>query len=768
MTAIDTAAPLAQFTPRALPLTRRFTPALFAATLFVSALLLFAIQPMFTKMVLPRLGGSPSVWSIAMVAFQTFLFIGYVYAHLLTRALSPPRAALVHLGFLALVAVSLPLGIAKGFDVPPADGVTMWLVGLFAASIGLPFIMLSATAPLLQNWFIATGHPQARNPYVLYAASNLGSFFALMAYPFVLEPFLSLRMQGVLWSSGYAVLAVGICVTALLVVRPVFASLDLPPTQDVHPDVHLDVHLALRHRILEWFNWTLLMAVPAGLCIAVTAFITTDLAAAPFFWVLPLALYLLTFVGVFRERPWISHALVRRLLPYVIAPLAISMLGGDKVYWFAIIALNLVAFVLIALACHGEAYIRRPEPGRLTEFYLWTSFGGVIGGVFAGLIAPNVFNNIYEYPILIAAALLAMPGMFTGGPRVFVREAAPPLIAACGVIALRMLFDVRLPVGAELIIEVLLVMIAALMLIQAQRPPRFFGYVVLAFVITALWQVGVTPIETARSFFGVNQVVETADGTHRLLLHGTTIHGAERVRDAAGRPVAGRPVPLTYYYFGGPISEAVEAARGVRGHLDRVAAVGLGTGSMACHKQEGERWTFFEIDPVVVRLASDEKNFRFLSVCGPVEKIVSGDARITLAASSDRYNLIALDAFSSDAIPVHLLTREAFAGYLSRLAPNGVIVVHVSNRHMELASVVSAVGAAEGLVAYAKQDDQANEFLKDYRANAQVIVLANSIADFGNLPSRPGWMPLAVPTIDVWTDDYSNVLRAILRKKLSN
>jgi hypothetical protein len=503
MTAIDAAAALARFTPRAL--TRRFTPALFAATLFVSALLLFAIQPMFTKMVLPRLGGSPSVWSIAMVAFQTFLFIGYVYAHLLTRALSPRRAALVHLAFLALVASSLPLGIAKGFDVPPADGVMIWLVGLFAASIGLPFIMLSATAPLLQNWFIATGHPQASNPYVLYAASNLGSFFALMAYPFVLEPFLSLRMQGVLWSSGYAVLAVGICVTALLVVRPVFASLDLPSTRNVH--------LALRHRILAWFNWTLLMAVPAGLCIAVTAFITTDLAAAPFFWVLPLALYLLTFVGVFRERPWISHTLVRRLLPYVIAPLAISMLGGNKVYWFAIVALNLVAFVLIALACHGEAYIRRPEPGRLTEFYLWTSFGGVIGGVFAGLIAPNVFNNIYEYPILIAAALLAMPGMFTGGPRVFVREAAPPLIVAGGVIALRMLFDVRLPVGAELIIEVLLVMIAGLMLIQAQRPRRFFGYVVLAFVITALWQVGVTPVETARSFFGVNQVVETADGT---------------------------------------------------------------------------------------------------------------------------------------------------------------------------------------------------------------------------------------------------------------
>jgi hypothetical protein len=517
--------------------------------------------------------------------------------------------------------------------------------------------------------------------------------------------------------------------------------------------------------VAEWATWTVLMGVPAGLCIAVTAFITTDLAAAPFLWVLPLALYLLTFVAVFRERPWISHALVLRLLPYVIAPLAISVLGGDKLYWFAIITLNLAAFVLIALACHGEAYARRPEPSRLTEFYLWTSFGGVVGGVFAGLIAPNIFNNIYEYPILIVAALLAMPGIFAGGVGRFVREATPPLMMAALVVAIRLLLDVRLPSGAQPVIDIALVLLAALMLFQARRPARFFGYVVLAFAITALWRAGIAPVETARSFFGVNRVVETADGKYRLLFHGTTIHGAERVRDTAGTPVTTRPIPLTYYYFGGPMSEAVGAARAARGRLDRVAAVGLGTGSMACHKRDGERWTFFEIDPVVIRLASDEKNFRFLSDCGPIERIVPGDARLTLAASSGRYDLIVLDAFSSDAIPVHLLTREAFAGYLTRLAPNGAIAVHVSNRHMELASVVAAVGAAEGLVAYMKRDDQANDLLKDYRANAEVVVLAKSVADFGDLPSRRGWTRLeSMPGVAAWTDDYSDVLRAILRK----
>jgi len=760
MTSFDTAKPPISVAAPVFPLARRLTPALFAATMFLSALLVFAVQPMFTKMVLPRLGGSSSVWSVAMVAFQAFLFIGYLYAHVLTRVLSPQRAAILHLGFLALVAFSLPLGIARGFDVPPDQGVMIWLVGLFAASIGMPFIALSATAPLLQNWFAATGHPQVRNPYVLYAASNLGSFCALLAYPFALEPLLTLRLQVELWSFGYAALAIGICASVFMVVNPPGAT---PIT------LRHDARPAIRPRLWEWSTWTALTAVPAGLCIALTAFITTDLAAAPFLWVLPLSLYLLTFVAVFRERPWISHASVLRLLPYVLAPLSISVLGGAKAYWLAIVLLHLAAFVLIALACHGEAYRRRPEPGRLTEFYLWTSFGGVIGGVFAGLVAPNIFNNIYEYPILIAATVLVLPGPFTLGVRHFAREAAPPLIAASIIFVLWLLLDVQIPAEAAPVKAVLLVAIVALMMWQAQRPARFFGYVVMAFVLTGLWQIGVSSVKTVRSFFGVHQVVETADGTHRLLYHGTTIHGAEQIRDAAGHPVAGHPVPLTYYYFGGPLSEAVAAARSARGSLDHVALVGLGTGSMACHKREGERWTFFEIDPEVIRLASDPQNFRFLSACGPVERIVAGDARITLTASRERYGLIVLDAFSSDAIPVHLLTREAFAGYSSRLAPNGVIAVHVSNQHMELASIISAVGAAEGLIAYVKEDDQANQPLRDYRLNAQVVVLAKSVIDLGDLPSHRGWQRLEpVNGIAAWTDDYSDVLRAILRKKLGS
>jgi hypothetical protein len=746
MTSIDRVAPLPTPEP-ALPFAGRIAPMLFATTLFVSALLLFAVQPMFTKMVLPKLGGAPSVWSVAMVAFQAFLFIGYVYAHVIARTLTPARAAIVHLLYLAIVAMTLPLGIAKGFSVPPATFPMLWLIGLFTASIGLPFIALSATAPLLQSWFTATGHGRACNPYVLYAASNLGSFCALLAYPFAVEPFLPLRAQGMIWSGGFTVLALLIAATACLVARngdraaPFVGALSARPT--------------IRQRL----TWTLLTALPAGLVVALTSYITTDLAAAPFFWVLPLALYLLTFVAVFRERPWIAHAQVLRFVPFVLAALVTNVLGGDKVFWLVFLLLNLTAFVFIALACHGEAYCRRPAADRLTEFYLWTSFGGMLGGVFAGLIAPNLFNNIYEYPMLIAAALLVLPGTFAGGPRHFLREVWPGLMATALVVVLRLL-DVRLPLDAQKPFQVLLVALAGVMVFHVKRPARFFGLVVFAFVLTALYQPGVTVIERARSFFGVHKVVETADGKYRLLYHGTTIHGAERINEAGSQ----QPEPLTYYYFGGPLSETVEAARGAQGGLSQVAVVGLGTGSLACHQRDGEHWTFFEIDPEVVRIARDDRNFHFLSACGPTDEIVLGDARLTLAASSGRYDLIVLDAFSSDAVPVHLLTREALHGYLARLGPHGVIVFHVSNRHMELASVVAAVGAAEGLVAYFKQDAGANDFHNDYRANSEVVAMARAVTDLGDLPSRPGWRRIELK-IAAWTDDYSDILRSILRKE---
>ena len=733
----------------------RLAPGLYAATLFVSALLVFAIQPMFTKLILPRVGGAPAVWSVAMVFFQAALLIGYAHAHVLARMLRPLHAAFVHLAVLAVASLMLPIGIAYGFAAPPDSGVVLWLFGLIAASIGLPFVALAATAPLLQSWFARIDHPHAGNPYVLYAASNLGSFAALFAYPVLAEPLLTLRDQTFLWSIGYAVLTILVAATAVCAVRGsqaetcVAASASSPPA------------------LVERLSWIMLAAIPVGLVIATTAYVTTDVAAAPFLWVLPLALYLLTFVALFRDRPWVNDAAVVRLVPFAVAPLAISVLGGDKAFWFAVIIINLTAFLLLALACHGRLYRLRPEPARLTEFYLWVSFGGVLGGVFAGLIAPGLFSGTYEYPIFIAAALLALPGTF-GDRRIFLRDAGPALCLAVAIAAARLVCDVRLPVAAEITFEAALVGLAALMLLQRHRPARFFGLVVLAFVVTELWRPGLSRVETARSFFGVHQVVETetTDGRYRVLFHGTTMHGAERIRQSDGTPVVGRPQPLTYYYFGGPISEGIMAARSAQSGLKQVGVIGLGTGSLACHRKDGEIWTFFEIDPVVVRIARDSHLFRFMSECGENPPVVLGDARLTLAASTQQYDLIVLDAFSSDAIPVHLLTREALAAYLSRLSPHGVLLFHVSNRHLDLHPVVAAEAAMEGLSVVAKQDDRANNSRVNYQSNALVLVIARNAADLGELPNRPGWVGIRTDRVAPWTDDYSDVLSALARKKL--
>ena len=738
---------VAQPQAEALPGATRLVPWLYAGTLFLSALLLFAIQPMFAKMVLPRLGGAPTVWSVAMVFFQGALLVGYAYAHLLVRLLPIGTGALVHLGVFAGAAMLLPIGIAQNFGAPPASDVALWLIGLFAASIGLPFAVLSASAPLLQGWFAASGRPQARNPYVLYAASNLGSFAALIAYPVAIEPFLTLGNQGRLWAAGFAVLALLVAAASLFVAgRPRAVASD---TDGARVTMH------------DRLAWMALAAIPSGLVIAVTSYVTTDVAAAPFLWVLPLALYLLTFVAVFRDRPWLAHGTVAKAVPFLVAPLAIGLLGGDPVFWLAMALVNLIAFFLLALLCHGEIYRRRPSPSRLTEFYLLVSIGGVSGGIFAALVAPHVFSRVYEYPILIAAAVLVLPGFRTEGRRRILAGAGPVLLVAALAVAAKLMFDLRLPAMAELPFQIGLVGLAAAMLLQRERASRFVALVVLAFVLTALWQPGLNRVETARSFFGVHQVVETADG-HRLLYHGTTLHGAQRIASNVAAPE-----PLTYYYFGGPIAESIEVARAAQGGLDRVAAVGLGTGSLACHRRGNEAWTFYEIDPEVARIARDPRRFTFLSSCAPDASIVLGDARLTLAVSAQRYGLIVLDAFSSDAIPVHLLTREALAGYLSRLEPDGVLVIHISNRHMELGRVVAAVAAAEGLVTYLKQDARPETVPADYKMNAIVAVLARNPAHLGDLPQRPGWSAIKPAAgVAAWSDDYSDILGAILSKKL--
>jgi hypothetical protein len=388
----------------------------------------------------------------------------------------------------------------------------------------------------------------------------------------------------------------------------------------------------------------------------------------------------------------------------------------------------------------------------------------VIGGAFAGLLAPQIFNGNYEYPILIALALLCMPGIFAGGVRKALTGALPWLVISAVLALVWSITRYQPPATLELAFQILLALLAAAMLFQRQWPMHFFGLVILSFAVTALWRPGIAPIETARSFFGVHKVAEINGGAARVLYHGTTIHGAQRLRNDDGTPVIGPPAPQTYYYFGGPFAEAINANRAAHGGLDHVAVVGLGTGSLACHRKGGEHWTFFEIDPEVIRIARDPRRFEFLSKCAPDMPVVAGDARLTLEASTDRYDLIVLDAFSSDTIPVHLLTREAVAGYLAKLTPHGVIVAHISNRHLDLAPVVANVAQSLGLTAFLREDDSAGEMLTTLKANARLVVLARDTADTGSIAGN--WTPLPPDRSSaLWTDDYSNILGVMLRRK---
>jgi hypothetical protein len=747
----------------------------FGAAIFLSAALLFAVQPMFTKMVLPRLGGSPSVWSVAMVFFQTLLLAGYAYAHALTRSFSSRTAVLVQIAVMAVAVLFLPLSIRAGWGRPPETGAALWLISLFAASIGLPFFALSANGPLLQAWFSRTDHPAAHNPYFLYAASNVGSFLALIAYPLVIEPFVPLTGQTWAWSAGFILLIFLIAACgAMLRLAPARATQAIAAEMDATPAPTLR----------DAARWVALAAIPSGLLVAVTAHISTDVAAVPLLWVVPLALYLLTFVIVFATKPIIPHGLAVTVQPLFVAAL-VAMLVLDlvsSILWQ--IAAHLAAFFFAALVCHGELAKRRPAPRHLTAFYMWMAVGGMIGGLSAGLIAPLVFSWVAEYPLLIVLALLCRPGALAIPQRRRERLLWIAAIIAALVILLWMKGSSE-PLDDTLKTVAVLAILGTAIVLWTR--PLALAVAVAFLLVANLIDNEDATSETRRSFFGVLKISDSADGSYRVLMHGTTIHGAEQIanpgedeedeedddtaqaeKDKAGETgtaEGGRPTPLTYYFDGSPLAQTIAAAREKSGTV-RLAVVGLGAGTLACQTKPGDTLTYYEIDPLVVRIARDPGLFTYLSSCAPNAPIIIGDARLTLADAPDgAYDLIILDAFSSDAIPIHLLTREAIALYARKIAPNGMIVLHLSNRHLELASVVAGVAHANGLVSRLNDDETDGTNDEEYRYASTVAALARKDENLGALTKSTHWQAqTADPAQRVWTDDYSNVVGAILRK----
>jgi spermidine synthase len=725
--------------------------ATYTAAIFLSAALLFAVQPMFTKIVLPRFGGSPSVWAVAMVFFQGILLFGYAYADALTRFAGRRLALPIHLGVMVGGAMFLPLTIAEGWGMPTPGREELFLLGLFAVSIGFPFFALSANGPLLQAWFARSGHPDAQNPYFLYAASNIGSLLALFAYPFVAEPLSTLSFQVDIWRYGYYLLIVLIALCgAFVFTRNVKGELRAATTEG-----------APTMRTMSY--WVALAFVPSALMVAVTTHVTTDVAAAPFLWVLPLSLYLITFILVFSERTFIPKELLLKVQPVLMALVALTLALDIRTWLTVDVALHLLFFFVTGMICHGQLSATRPAAAYLTRFYFCMSLGGVLGGIFSGLLAPNLFSWIAEYPILIVAAALARPDFARPQRRealIFAGLAALVVIAVLP--GLRQGFSVVPPYNW--LVWACAIALALVVLLSRSFPLRIALAVAAVFVITRVYPANVRQLETVRSFFGVHKIEVTPDGRFRTLRHGMELHGAQRLTTDDGKPVpsTGKPELSTYYHRESPIAEVIEAVQEKKGGPVSMAVIGLGAGLVACLARPQDKLDYYEIDVDVIRIANDPKRFTFIRDCKPDTKIVLGDARLTLAGNTDaRYDVIHVDAFSSDSIPVHLLTREAMRVYQSRLNPGGIILTHISNNHLDLTDVVAATAASEGLIARLYDEDEVpgrDPMIKF----STVMILAKANADFGNLAD---WDLHKAPAGQTpWSDDYSNLLGPLIKK----
>jgi hypothetical protein len=758
--------------------------------MFAGATLLFVVQPMVGKMILPLLGGTPAVWSTCMVFFQAALLGGYAYAHASTARLSVPRQMILHVALMLTPLAVLPLAVnpalLRGGSANPIVDVLL----LLCVSVGLPFLVVSATAPLLQKWFSQTGHPAARDPYFLYAASNLGSMLALLGYPTLIEPRLHLRGDGWLtqtrlWSLGYLALTVLIALCAVDLWRRGRATreqkpVDLAPPADTPPEPPPGG--------VQYLRWIALAFVPSSLMIGATTYITTDIAAVPLLWVMPLVIYLLSFILAFGRWPAFLHRLVVRATTPVILVVMFLILSGMKQRIWITVLWHFALLFLVALACHGELALTRPSSRHLTHFYLLLSVGGVLGGLFNGLVAPLVFRSLLEYPLVMALACLLVGGPRPRGawaPRAVVADAARVVVV--GVAALILFADVvsikvdtafvtrllksptdmveRWIIPTELIINKILnygVPLIALFFLRRRRLTLALGLGVVLLVGDFVDARNDNRILQRRSFFGVLQVTrDTTTPGYTELRHGTTLHGRQSLDPARSQE------PVAYYHRGSPIA-LVMAELDRRSPALHVAVIGLGTGTMAAFARPGDTITFYEIDPLVRDIATNRFYFSYVPEAikrGAHVSIEIGDARIRMdqvrrERPGERYDVIVVDAFSSDAIPVHLLTREALHLYLDMLSVRGLLVLHLSNRYLSLEPVVANLAEDARLEGRFVRHDL--EPTGEGATSSTWAVLARTPAALGKLAEDPGWTAAKLetnPRVGVWTDDFHNLLK---------
>jgi hypothetical protein len=729
---------------------------LWAVTVFLGSGLLFVIQPMIARMLLPRVGGAPSTWTTCVLFFQAVLLAGYVYAHWLGRRRARTQIA-IHMALLLLPLAMLPFSIASGAPGTGPMAPTLWLLRTLALAIGPPFFVLAAGTPFLQKLLAGSRLPGSEDPYVLYAASNAGGLLALAAYPILIEPALGLARQAVYWAGGYALYVVLALTCAVRAWRASAAVV----REGISADHPVDVQA---HAPLHGGQWIALAAAPSSLMLGVTSLLTADAAGLPFLWVLPLALYLLSFVVAFARPAGPSRHWARFLPIGAVVFMLLWMIKATEPLAF-VLGAHLAVFFVAAMACHTELARRRPPPRHLTAYYAYIGAGGVIGGAFNALIAPAVFHDWVEIPLAFTLVCLLVPaGDDSGGA---FRGSDAALAAGVGLVtaALVRVGDNLSTTGRTR--EVLTMAIPMLLTFLLSQRRYRFGLTVGAVLLAGSLDTSLRGhVElTERSFFGVHRITRddyAGDGqamTYRKLYHGSTIHGVQRADAATGAPVRARE-PLGYYSPDSPIGRLFRSFT-ADDRPKRVGIVGLGAGSLLAYAEPGELWSLFEIDPLVRRIAEDDRFFSYMPEArkrGVAADVALGDARLTLAAAGEAFDVLVLDAFSSGAIPVHLLTREALELYQRKLSPSGVIACHVSNRHLDLAPLVRDAAEDIGLAATIDVELVPPPGGPAYVMGSRWVFLARSSAALRarSLPSIVWLSPRKRGRM--WTDDRSDLL----------
>ncbi|MBI2805193.1 MAG: fused MFS/spermidine synthase [Planctomycetes bacterium] len=711
---------------------------LYTLTILLGSCLLFLVQPLCAKMLLPLLGGTPAVWNTCMVFFQAGLLAGYAYAHILPARLGVGRHAIFHLGLLIAAYFLLPIRLPD--EVRAGWHPVLFLLVSLLLSVGLPFVLLAAGAPLVQRWFVLRFQNAPRDPYFLYAASNFGSFLALGLFPFVLEPYWSLGEQSEIWAYAFLVMT---ALLAFCVPMRQAAPTAAPSTSDASDSPTWKAR----------GRWIALALIPSSLLLSVTTHLTTDVASIPLLWLIPMAIYLLTFTLAFSQRHLAPHEILTRFLPLVVIVLLVVLASEATEPMPLVMALHLAGFFWLALTCHGELARTRPPASHLTDFYLCLALGGVLGGSLNALIAPLLFPGLYEYPAMIVLACVFAQQNGLRATRQDWFWALGIGAATAGVILVLRAGDVHQLDSNRVNLAVIAAALVVCYLVHQQHAR--FALCIAAVVVASSLDPGIhgATAYRERSYFGIHRVTKI-DGFHRLV-HGSTVHGQQSLDPER------RHLPLTYYSHEGPIGDVFRLYKDDP-RLNRVGVVGLGTGSVAAYAQPGQTWTFLEIDPTVKRIAENPKLFTYLKDAQGTIRIEIGDARLQLRKPGNTFGLLIVDAFGSDAIPMHLLTREALAVYLDRLTPGGVLAFHISNGYVNLESVLANLAA--------DTDPPCVALVRRHRANADEkkfgimnsdwLVIAQKREDVRPLLDSPAWRPAQPrPELPVWTDDRSNLFQ---------